>query len=66
MKITLRAARINNEFTIKQVASQIGVSEEILRNFERGRTAIPENKLQVLLELYGVSKYELKGVKGNE
>ena len=64
MKITLRAARINNEFTIKQVANRIGVSEEILRNFERERTVIPENKLDALLELYGINKEELKGAKG--
>lgn len=60
MKITLRAARINNGLLIKEVAEKVGVSDEVLRNYERGRTVIPAEKLENLLELYGMKKEDLK------
>lgn len=63
MKVTLRAARINNDLTIKKVASEVGVSEEVLRNYERGRTFIPDEKMDLLLNLYGMTREELKEEK---
>lgn len=63
MKISLRAARINVNMTIKQVADKIGVTDEKLRNFERGRTVVSEEKLEGLLNLYGITKENLKEEK---
>lgn len=60
MKITLRAARVNANMTIKQVAEKIGVTDEKLRNFERGRTVVPNDKLSELLDLYGMEKEDLR------
>lgn len=60
MKITLRAARINNDLTIKKVASEVGVSEEVLRNYERGRTVIPESVIAKLATLYHIERDNLK------
>lgn len=60
MRITLRAARINAELTIKQVTKKIGVSEEVLRNYERSRTVVPDEILRALLELYGMDTMDLK------
>ena len=55
MKITLKAARINRNLSIKDVCKSIGISESTLRRWESGATYPYLNQAVALCELYGVS-----------
>ena len=52
MPMSLKAARVNVEKSIPQVAKEIGVSEKTIRNWENG-ISVPSGKYIVpLLECY--------------
>lgn len=38
MKLTLRAIRINNRWTVEETAKKYGVSQETIRNYENFKT----------------------------
>lgn len=54
MKISLKAARTNAGFTQKEVAEQLDVTVETVRNWERGRSYPNAIRIQALEKLYGV------------
>lgn len=55
--ISLKAARINSNLYQKEVAYKIGVEEETIRNWEKGRSQPTPYYINQLLELYQL-KYE--------
>ena len=51
-KITLKAARVNAELTLDDVAERIGKSKQSIENWESGKTPIKYSDLIELSELY--------------
>jgi transcriptional regulator with XRE-family HTH domain len=51
-KITLKAARVNADLTLDEVAERIGKSKQTIVNWEKGITPIKYSDLIKLLELY--------------
>lgn len=53
-KITLKAARINNQYTITEAANKLGISTVTLSKYENG-TRFPNVKtINKMLELYNL------------
>ncbi len=57
MPLTLRAARVNLGFTVKEVAKRVGKNPETISYYERNSTNIPRDLMVDLLNLYRV-KYD--------
>jgi len=56
-QMTLKAARINKDFTQREVAEKIGITRKTLSSWEKG-TCIPRiDRLEALCALYDV-KYD--------
>ena len=53
MGITLKAARINKNLTQKEAASLIGVTEDTLSNYERGKSFPDVPIIKKIEEVYG-------------
>lgn len=54
LKLTLKAARINKGLSQKQAAQALGIAEDTLSNYERGKS-YPDIKILRLIEkIYGV------------
>ena len=51
-KITLKAARVNAERTLDDVAEIVGKSKQTIENWENGKTPIKYSDLLKLSELY--------------
>ena len=51
-KITLKAARVNAELTLDDVAERIGKSKQSIENWENGKTPIKYSDLIKLSEIY--------------
>ena len=51
-KITLKAARVNAELTLDDVAERIGKSKHSIENWENGKTPIKYSDLLKLSEIY--------------
>lgn len=52
IRISLEAARVNATLTIKQASENLGVSEQTLINWEKGRTEPTISQARSLSELY--------------
>jgi len=59
MAITLKAARVNKNLTQKQAAEALGVTAEVVGNWERGITFPKVPMIQKIEQLYGVSYSDL-------
>ena len=51
-KITLKAARVNAELTLDEVAEIVGKSKQSIENWENGKTPIKYSDLLKLSEIY--------------
>ena len=51
-QITLKAARVNAELTLDEVAERIGKSKQSIENWENGKTPIKYSDLLKLSEIY--------------
>ena len=51
-KITLKAARVNAELTLDDVAEIVGKSKQSIENWENGKTPIKYSDLLKLSEIY--------------
>ena len=51
-KITLKAARVNAELTLDEVAEIVGKSKQTIENWENGKTPIKYSDLLKLSEIY--------------
>ena len=50
--LTLKAARVNAELTLDDVAERIGKSKQSIENWENGKTPIKYSDLLKLSEIY--------------
>lgn len=55
MKITLKAARVNRNLSQKQAGELIGVTEDVIGNWERGKTVPDVLMIPKIESAYGVS-----------
>ena len=55
MAITLKAARVNKNYTQKKAAEMLGISQSTLMNYEQGKTFPLQPTIQKMETLYGVS-----------
>ena len=60
MEISLRSARVNKGYTQKEAAGRIGISEETLSRYERGKTFPSLEVIKRMEEVYGVSYNEIR------
>lgn len=60
LQISLKAARVNAGLTIKTSSERLGVSEDRLRNYESGRTAIPTHVFQRMARVYDIPEESLR------
>lgn len=56
-KITLRALRVNNGYTLETASDLLGISVDTLSKYERGKSKISIDVINKILQLYHV-KYE--------
>ena len=59
MSITLKAARANKGLTQKEAAKALGISEQTIINWEKGRSFPSVKQIKCIEELYGTSYNEL-------
>lgn len=52
MKVTIKAARVNAGFTLKDAAAKIGVTKETLSRWERGLSSPTLEKVERLAAAY--------------
>lgn len=55
LKISLAAARVNSGLKQSEVAKEIGVMPQTLRNWEKGKTFPKPGQVEKLCKLYGVT-----------
>ena len=59
MKITLKAARVNADFTLEDAAKRLGIAKNTLISYEKYRT-IPDMEMgAAMASLYGASVDDL-------
>ncbi len=59
MKISLKAARINQRYTQKQAAALLGISAETLISWEKGRTFPNIKAIEKIEKLYQITYDEI-------
>ncbi len=59
MEITLKAARVNKNLTQKEAAKRIGVSPDVVSNWERQVSFPDVLQLKAIEKAYGVSYSQL-------
>lgn len=60
LKISLKAARINANYTQKEIADKLCVSKHTIINWEKGKNKISYPALDMLCRFYGC---EIKNLK---
>lgn len=55
MKMTLKALRVNANYTQEVAAEKIGVSQKTLSNWENGTTFPDQRQIEKICEVYGVA-----------
>lgn len=53
-KISLKAARVNADFTINEASAKLGISNKTLIAWEKGKTEPSYSQMMKLVSLYGV------------
>lgn len=56
LQITLKAARVNAGFSLKQVAERMQKNKSTIINWEKGRTSMKISEFEELCNLYRISK----------
>lgn len=54
LQVTLRAARVNCGYTLKDVAEKTGRSMDTISKYENDSTNIPRNLMVMLIDLYNI------------
>lgn len=54
-KMTLKALRINKDYTQKVAAEKMGVSQKTLSNWENGVTFPNQQQIETICNVYGTS-----------
>lgn len=55
MKFTLKGLRANKDLTQKQAGELVGVSKDVWRNWEKGKTYPNAEHIKKIIECYNVS-----------
>ncbi|GGH83665.1 transcriptional regulator with XRE-family HTH domain [Pullulanibacillus pueri] len=55
MQITLRAARVNSGYTLKEAAEKFGISPDTLSKYEKDSTNVPRTFFIKIEKVYNVS-----------
>lgn len=59
MKITLKAARVNSNFSQSEIAKKLGVSTITIARWESNKNAIPVVKFRKLCEIYNCKEEDV-------
>lgn len=59
MAITIKAARVNAGLTQVEASNRIGVSRDVISNWERGITVPNANHIRMIETVYGVGYSDL-------
>lgn len=51
-KVSLKAARVNANYLLGDIADELGVTPSTVGNWENGKTKIPNNQFEKMLDLY--------------
>lgn len=54
-KITLRAARVNSNLTLKDVSEKVGISINTLHSYETGKSKISAQTATFLCDIYNIN-----------
>ena len=54
-KMTLKALRVNKDYTQKTAAKKLGVTQKTLSNWENGITFPNQKQIEAICEVYGTS-----------
>jgi len=54
VRITLKAARVNQGLTQKEAAEKLGISKDTVYNYEKGKTFPNEQMIKKMEKLYNV------------
>lgn len=60
VQITLSAARVNKGLSQLDAANKVGVTAKTLRNYEKGKTAIPTHVFRKLVKIYDIPEDFIK------
>lgn len=55
MKLTLKAARVNNKLTQKEAAEKLGVTRDTISNWERGKSFPDAIQIRDIEKLYQIA-----------
>lgn len=59
MKLTLKACRANVNASVKEMAKFIGVTEDTIYNWEKGKYAPTAKSMQKILEFFATKNFEI-------
>lgn len=59
-QISLAAARVNAGLSQQDASKKIGVTAKTLRNYEKGKTAIPAHTLKRVSKIYGIPEENIR------
>ena len=65
MKITLKAARVNSNYTQLKAAEKMGVSVDTIRNWETGKTYPSVEQAKLIADLYNINLDSIIFLKNN-
>ena len=60
MKVSIKAARVNAEYTMKEASERIGVSENTLRSWEKMKSSPKAELMPVICKTYGCTYDDLR------
>lgn len=60
MAITIKAARVNAGLTQKEAAQKLGVSEDVVSNWERGLTVPRIDQIPAIEAAYGLNYNQIR------
>ena len=64
LKVSFKAARVNNELTNEEASAELGIRPATLSSYERGQTKPNTDMLCKMANLYGCEISDFKEVSG--
>ena len=59
MKLTLEACRVNVQASVKEMAKAVGVSEDTVYNWEKGKYAPTAKNMQKILDFFASKNFPI-------
>ncbi len=66
MKLTLRAIRVNNGYTLKEASEKLGISAVTLRSYEYYKTIPNMSMVNKIIDLYKVNIDDISFIPQNK